>query len=338
MIRRAKNLVRAVIITNPAAYRAVSEAKAASRHYLRLRLKDASETRRITSHYKDKVHPSSIKRQPTTKIAVVLHLYYTESWWMFKAALKNLHQPYDLFISLPDHQLEFADKVRADYKHAYIFESPNRGRDVLPFMQIASKLESMGYEYVLKMHSKKSPQRKDGSKWFKQLVSNLLPAKPEVMAKLIKTLDQPNTGIIGPKGQYISLMVNFPANGPRIAEALSNIYYPKLTDKVIRSRRQYGFFAGTMFWARLDALRPVLARDFKVNRFDPERGQIDATFAHALERVFCLVCEIEKRDLYEVSTRGLKKMDYKTDNIPDWSAVYIGPKPERKRRKQTKKR
>lgn len=336
MTARIRRRIRSLIIKNRRVYRFISEAKAKLRPILKLRFNDFTETRSISKHYRDRVSLSGVKRAQSTEIAVVLHLYYTESWWMFKAALKNLHEPFDLFISIPGHRLEFAEKIRSNYRKAYIFQAPNRGRDVLPFIKIGQDLENKGYKYVLKMHSKKSPHRKDGSKWFKNLISNLLPSDPKVMTELMDVIARPNTGIVGPKGQYISLMVNFPANGPRIAEALSNIYSPQTTDKIIRRRRQYGFFAGTMFWARLDAVKPVISRRFEVSRFDPERGQIDATFAHALERVFCLVPQIEKRDLYEVSSRGVKLISYKTDNIPDWSSVYIGPKPERKRRKNKK--
>jgi hypothetical protein len=89
-----------------------------------------------------------------------------------------------------------------------------------------------------------------------------------------------------------------------------------------------------MFWARLDAIKPILDRKLKVSRFDSEKGQIDATFAHAIERVFCLVPQIEKKNLYEIGPRGVNKIDYKTTNIPNWSDVYIGPKPDRKKRRK----
>jgi lipopolysaccharide biosynthesis protein len=334
MIRHAKNSIRSLIITNPYLYKMISEGKSRSRHILKLRFKDAAETRKIKKHYADEIDLTQFSRRDGVKIAVVLHLFYAESWWMFKAALKNLQEPYDLFVSLPEHNIAFAERIKENYKNAFVFVTPNRGRDVLPFVKIASELDRLGYTTVLKLHSKKSPHRKDGAKWFKTLLSNLLPANKKVMDQLMSTLQNEDTGIVGPKGQYISLMVNFPPNGPRIAEALSNIYSPKITDKLIRARRQHGFFAGTMFWARLDAIRPILDRQFNVHRFDPERGQIDATFAHALERVFCLVPQIEKKNLYEIGSRGVKKIPYKTDNIPDWSAVYIGPKPERRKRKK----
>jgi lipopolysaccharide biosynthesis protein len=330
-----KNLARNLIIKNKGSYLLASNTKRFIRNLVKLKPKQWLDLNRIKKQYKanaDEIR--KIKRQPATEISVVVHLYYTEGWDVLKTALQNISKPFDVFITLPKESIGFSEEILKDYSNAYILEVPNRGRDVLPFLQIAQELKTLGYKYVLKVHSKKSPHRKDGDKWFRQLVASLLPSKPETFNKLMGTLADEDTGIIGPVGQYISLTVNFPANGPRIAEALSNIYYPALTDKVIRTRRQYGFFAGTMFWARLDAIRPILDRKFKVSRFDPEKGQIDATFAHALERVFSLVPEIESKKMYEIGPRSIKQLEYKTDNVPDWSDVYIGPKPVRKPRKR----
>jgi lipopolysaccharide biosynthesis protein len=48
------------------------------------------------------------------------------------------------------------------------------------------------------------------------------------------------------------------------------------------------FIAGSMFWARLAALRPLLDAQLDEWEFEPEAGQVDGTFAHAIERVVLL--------------------------------------------------
>jgi lipopolysaccharide biosynthesis protein len=59
------------------------------------------------------------------------------------------------------------------------------------------------------------------------------------------------------------------------------------------------FAAGTMFWVDPRAIEPILK--LQVNDFDIERGLADGTRAHAIERLFCVVCEAKG---FEVSTVG----------------------------------
>lgn len=262
------------------------------------------------------------------KTAAVIHLYYTDSWPLISQKLKNLSvRSFDLFVSLPLAGLDFAEHIHADFPEAYTYPVPNRGRDVLPFLYIAGHLRQAGYEYVLKIHSKKSIHRSDGREWLDDMLNSLLPAEKTVQARLRQVLSDSSTGIVGPSGQYLHLGVNFEANGRHMTAVLNALYDKAVSYDVLQKNRDdYGFFAGTMFWARLDALDPILKEQFKLSRFESENGQIDATFAHALERILCLVPEIDRKKLYEISATGVREIAYKTDNIPDWSDIYIGPK------------
>ncbi len=290
-----------------------------------------SQTYQAETLYKraDAILRRDIVRSPQTKTAVVVHLYYIESWDLIIAGLRKLTTPFDLFVSIPAANQNFATKILADHEQAHIYEVPNRGRDVLPFIKLATILDDKGYQNVLKLHSKKSSHRKDGNEWLGNIIAGLLPDSKPVLDKLMQVLDDQSTGIVGPENQYLQLTVNFEANGVHMTKALKAIYHDrqKVNKTLQVDRANYGFFAGTMFWARLDAIRPVISQRFGVNKFVTEAGQIDGTFAHALERVFCLVPEIDGKSMYESGARGVNKVDYKTNNVPDWSDVYIGPKP-----------
>lgn len=260
-------------------------------------------------------------------LAVVVHLYYPESWPLILQKLKkSLGDTFDLFITMPAHNAAFAEMVRTDMPKAVIVVLPNRGRDVLPFLRVAEQLYRLEYVQLLKLHTKKSTHRTDGADWFNELLSNLLPEGKKVVSQLFKTLDDTKTGIIGPAGQYMSLTVNFEANGMHMTRLLNRMYDHGTTYRTLQAERAgHGFFAGTMFWARMDALAPLLKANIPIRQFETEKGQIDATLAHAMERVLGLLPEIDHRAMYEIDPKGLKQISYDAGIVPDWSAVYIGP-------------
>lgn len=267
----------------------------------------------------------TLGRTENTVACVVVHLYYIESWNLFSEKLKELRSiAYDLYVTMPEKNRDFEPRIRQDFSDARIVYVPNRGRDVLSFMELKDVLLKKGYQYALKIHSKKSTHRTDGEDWLRDMVEALLPSSTELQEQLRSALDNKQTGVVGPEGQYLSLVVNFDANSRHIMAILDSMYPGReMGTKIERARNDYGFFAGTMFWARLDAL--VGISHIQLSRYELERGQIDGTLPHALERLFSLVPEIDGKDVYEIGAT-LKKVPYKTTNIPDWSDVYIGSK------------
>jgi lipopolysaccharide biosynthesis protein len=262
-------------------------------------------------------------RNKKVKLAVIIHLFYVDNWELFNQKLSNLDGiEYDIFVTMPESNKYFVDEIFKTHPSATFIYVPNRGRDVLPFVKVAKVLIEHGYEYVLKFHSKRSTHWEGGQDWLESMLEQLLPESSVLIDRIQHILDQTETGIIGPSREYYPLTINFPANGPHMTRIVKKIYNEKVANDVLQQRRsEYGFFAGTMFWARLDAIEPLL-RYTKTRFFEKEKGQIDATYAHALERMFCIVPEIEHKNMYVLNDSGIQSRKYKSDNIPLWSTDH----------------
>ena len=170
-----------------------------------------------------------------------------------------------LAVHRPDAQLEILE---------------NRGRDVLPFLHVANKLLDEGHEVVLKLHTKRSPHRPDGEQWGRSLVSALV--GPRSVAMLARFSSEPGLGMLVPQAHLHPIEDFWGDNGPNVRSLCSRL---GLDECLLASGR---FAAGTMFWVRLQALRPILDGHLEPQEFEGEKNQLDGTLAHALERTLCL--------------------------------------------------
>jgi len=215
----------------------------------------------------------------STKIAVIIHLYYPEMWGMLTDRLQYIGQDFDIFVTVPDKHKD----VILTYKHhkVTIVTVPNWGRDVLPFLHVLRKIRAAGYTYVLKLHSKKSKQisRLNATYWLRATVNALLFDENSV-DKILKRLSE-NTKIVGAKEFALTMSLD----GELSLEKRIYKYYPtQIAKKIVKNIGLYTFSAGSMFWARTDAFDNILNRHIVADDFELEHGQLWDTLAHFLER------------------------------------------------------
>ncbi len=162
---------------------------------------------------------------------------------------------------------------------AEIFVLPNRGRDVLPFLKVLARLSLDGTQIVLKLHTKRTEHRTDGDRWRRELLATL--TAPGRARRLLDAFQgNASLGAIAPDAHALKLTGYVGANATWMA---------RLDERMGRKEhREDRFIAGSMFWARVDALRPLLEMDLCDWEFDDEAGQVDGTLAHALERMVAL--------------------------------------------------
>lgn len=255
-------------------------------------------------------------------LAVVIHLFYPELWSNIENHLKRIDNPFDLFVTLPEHNRCFEPTLKRFKPDVTTLVAPNRGRDVLPFIMLADRLHAGGYRSMLKLHSKKSTHWDGGDKWFNELLDTLLPARREVIKDILKALRRPKTGLVGPKGHYYDLRVNYPANRAQLGSILRQTLSERSSLEIDRRPEEYGFFGGSMFWINLESIEGILKQHYGPDKFQGERGQIDGTFAHALERAFNIVPEANGMDFYQSSPLGVERIRYDAGMIPEWSDLY----------------
>lgn len=218
-------------------------------------------------------------------VAVILHLYYLELAQEIKNYLLKIPKNLDLFISI--HQSKEISSVinifRPISNSIFIYPTENKGRDVKPFIELFQNHSLDQYDCILKIHSKKSNHSTLGQSWRKEIYSNLLPC-PKIIDSTINNFKNDKLlGIVANTSQYLSNEMYWGSNKERLIEICSSL---KIEKKYI----ELLFIAGTMFWFRPQIIKPLI-KVININDFEEEKGQIDGTLAHTLERIFCIIAK-----------------------------------------------
>ena len=213
------------------------------------------------------------------KIAVVVHAFYPDVFEEIAKYVMDISQSIKLFVTTTEHN-EIAIKKIASKSNldVDIIIVKNKGRDMLPFLKALPIIKAAGYPFILKIHTKKSKHRADGEIWRSDLYEKLL--KPERFEKALSVLSTNlNIGVLGPEGHIVDMNTYWGSNKHAVLSLVEKMNVAK--EKVLR----VPFVAGSMFYARIDALERLLELGLTDEDFEEESGQIDGTLAHALERL-----------------------------------------------------
>lgn len=214
-------------------------------------------------------------------LAVVIHVFYPE---VFREIIMYLTQPVMdqlyLYFTGPQEILEEVKVLIPEvFQNVRYFPAKNHGRDILPFLQILPQVFNDGHELVLKLHTKYSNHLNRREHWRNDLLSKLI--GEGMINHAIEIFEKnPCVGMVGPAGNILPMQLYYAANGERV-QRLS-----KLMGLSNGQLRDLNFVAGSMFYARKEALKPVLDLNLLETDFEPEAGQKDGTMAHVVERLF----------------------------------------------------
>ena len=220
-------------------------------------------------------------------VAVVMHMHYPELAAEMRAYLENIPGPVDLFASTDTP--ENAERLHQAYADwgpgkVEVRVAPNRGRDIAPKL-VAFRDVYMRYAVTLHLHSKRSIHTSYQRLWRYFLLESLIGDRDRAARALSAFEHEADLGMISP-GHYFAVRNNI-TWGPNFRSAR------ELAERMgfaLDPAALVDFPSGSMFWARSAALKPLLDLHIREDDFPVEAGQIDGTLAHAIERLYFLVC------------------------------------------------
>ena len=234
-------------------------------------------------------------------VAVVLHAFHIGLLTEFRTYLGHMPVPADLFISTDSEEKRaavaacFADWDKGSVE---VQVMPNRGRDIAPKLVGFAAVHDR-YEYMLHLHTKWSPHESRLAGWRGYLLDTLL-GSPDVIHGVFETFARaPRLGMLAP--QHIDDLrpwIRWGENHAQAEDLAARMGFP------LPHAAPLEFPSGSMFWARSAALRPLLDLHLSFDDFPAEAGQTDGTLAHAIERMYFLVCEQAGFDWLKITANG----------------------------------
>ena len=137
------------------------------------------------------------------KVGIFLHIFYPELGETIAAYLKNIPCSIDVFISTREDSIEALENIFARVENTQKIEVrhfSNIGRDVAPFI-VGFGDQILNYDYILKLHSKKSPHSNALSGWFLHCLDNLIGSEA-ITATNLEALQSQEVGIVYPIENY----------------------------------------------------------------------------------------------------------------------------------------
>lgn len=227
-------------------------------------------------------------------LAVHVHIYYEELIGEIIEKTNNIPIKFDLFISTDStFKKEFIikkikNRTKANYHEIKIFK--NKGRDVLPFiLQIKNVIRN--YKYICHLHTKKSVHCALGDEWRSYLFNNLL-GSTQIVSEILSDFEMSdNLGIIFPEIFY-KILLSLGKNLIYKFHLLSMNYLIRKINpgyKIIEKKSD--FPVGNMFWARTIAIHQIFEENIE-KKFTKEKGQIDFTIMHSIERIWVYIAKL----------------------------------------------
>ena len=227
----------------------------------------------------------------TKKVAVHLHVFYTDLLQEFLTAFENFAFSYDLFITtdVETKRGEIEAILAEQQTGAQIFVTGNIGRDVLPMLKLKEQLQA--YDYVGHFHTKKSKEADfwAGESWRKELIEMLVLPANSILANFDQREDLGLVIADIPSFFRFNKIVDA-YNENQIAPAMNDLWQKMGLRKSIDFNALHTFVMsyGTYVWFKYDALKALF--DLELTDQDvPAEPLPQNSILHAIERLLIYI-------------------------------------------------
>jgi FMN phosphatase YigB (HAD superfamily) len=256
----------------------------------------------------------------TLRTGVMAHVFYADLIEEFIRDLSRIPIPFVLMVSVVDE----ATRTQATARFSTLRNAvkvdvrlvPNRGRDIAP-MLVAFREEIRTLDVVCHIHTKKSLYTgNELGNWRRYLVDSLLGSESRIAWILGMFQATPELGMVYPESF---------ATVPLTAHTwLSNKDHARLLGSQLGIEvdpdAYLDFAAGSMFWVRVEALRPLLSLGLTVESFPEEMGQTDGTLQHTIERMF--VQALRQRGMIVGVLPSNGNLTLNTEGARNWETYF----------------
>jgi len=253
------------------------------------------------------------------RVGVVVHVYYPELFDEILRELTTIPVAFDLIITNASGETIGVDRSRLPRASSIvILDVENHGRDILPLVEVVNAGLLDPYQLVLKIHTKRSAWRDGhtelagtGASWRGELLSGLLGDVVNVASILNAFATSPHLGLVTADGSLLG--PEFWGGNQAVTASLLRRLELDAHPSDLR------FAAGSMYWIRGFILQGLRALNLSATDFEREAGQVNATTAHAIERLIGIVTEEAGLSLAERSRVSLA-----TPAETDWQRFEVG--------------
>lgn len=246
------------------------------------------------------------------KIAVCMHLYYTDMYTLLKKYLQNFKEnKFDLYVTLPYENRHIEEDVRKDYPDTIFIYTQNVGFDIYPFLQFLQHIDLEKYDIIFKIHTKKdipvdtiiNGYSMKGDTWRRFLLDAIIGSSERIQEIIDLFEKDSKIGMVCSKELIM--------RDEQIDRDIDMRCVMHVLAQCGLELKEKEFIAGTMFAFRPQLMKPFRRRNYIAEEFPPYFPRDWNGLPYCLERCFSCAISSQGYTMYGISSNpSTEVVDY----------------------------